>query len=575
LFFIFTNYQEEKMKKNFGIVLAVALGLSALLLTIAFQAGWVRANPFNQERAGAPTIVSYQGQIWDGDTPYNGTGYFKFAILDATGTTYYWSNDGGELGIPPEEYIALPVENGLFTVYLGDNSLYGSMTALSADVFDDPDTRLRVWFSPDTVTFTQLPDQKIAAVPYALQAQLAADADTLDGVQGSGYQFQVTGSCPVGQAVRAINSDGTVVCETLAVSPTFSLSTIDSTGLVGRYSSMAIGTDGLGLISYYDAGNGDLKVAHCTDTNCSSATSYTLDSTGNVGLYTSIAIGTDGFGLISYHDDTNKDLKVAHCNNTACSSATSYRLDSLGEVGYFTSIAIGADGFGLISYFDNTLGDLKVAHCNNTACNSGAISLIDENKGIVGYDTDIAIGTDGLGLISYYDLTNGNLKVAHCSNIVCSSATLSTIDSEGDVGSDTSITISGYGAGLISYIDKTNNILKVAQCDDITCTSAYTTSLNSGQVSSGRSSIAIGIDGYGVISFWSQSFGLRIAHCANDMCSDATLYTLDTNYMAATGTSIAIGSDGFPLISYDDDSYDSLKVAHCSNELCIPINWEP
>ncbi len=104
------------MKKNFGIVLAIALGLSALLLTIGSLAGWVKANPFAQEeRTGAPTIVSYQGQIWDGDTPYNGTGYFKFAIIDSF-STQTWSNDGNN---PPTTSVPLTVDNGLFSVNLG------------------------------------------------------------------------------------------------------------------------------------------------------------------------------------------------------------------------------------------------------------------------------------------------------------------------------------------------------------------------------------------------------------------------------------------------------------------------
>ena len=103
-------------------------------------------------------------------------------------------------------------------------------------------------------------------------------------------------------------------------------------------------------------------------------------------------------------------------------------------MGLFTSIAIGADGLGLISYYDETDYDLKVAHCNDTACSSGATSTILDSTGTVGYDTDIAIGTDGFGLISYYDAGNTNLKVAHCSNAVCSSATVSILDSTGNVG---------------------------------------------------------------------------------------------------------------------------------------------
>jgi hypothetical protein len=61
-----------------------------------------------------------------------------------------------------------------------------------------------------------------------------------------------------------------------------------------------------------------LKVAHCNNAACSTATTATLDSTGGVGLWTSVAIGADGLGLISYRDQMNGDLKVAHCSSVLC-----------------------------------------------------------------------------------------------------------------------------------------------------------------------------------------------------------------------------------------------------------------
>jgi len=94
----------------------------------------------------------------------------------------------------------------------------------------------------------------------------------------------------------------------------------------------------------------------------------TLDSTDTVGLYTSVTIGSDGFPLISYYDYTNGALKVAHCSNVACSSATLTTLDSTGTVGLHTSVTIGSDGLPLISYYDSTNTNLKVAHCANTLC---------------------------------------------------------------------------------------------------------------------------------------------------------------------------------------------------------------
>ena len=82
---------------------------------------------------------------------------------------------------------------------------------------------------------------------------------------------------------------------------------------------MTIGADGLGLISYYDKNNENLKVAHCDNTACTSVTTTTIDSTGIVGGYSSSTIGADGLGLISYYDWDNENLKVAHCENAFCS----------------------------------------------------------------------------------------------------------------------------------------------------------------------------------------------------------------------------------------------------------------
>jgi hypothetical protein len=95
------------------------------------------------------------------------------------------------------------------------------------------------------------------------------------------------------------------------------------------------------------------------------ATITSLDTSGSVGKYTSVTIGADGLGLISYYDATNNDLKVSHCSNTACTAATITSLDTSGVVGFHTSVTIGTDGLGLISYYEQDNGDLKVfPQCN-------------------------------------------------------------------------------------------------------------------------------------------------------------------------------------------------------------------
>ena len=126
-----------------------------------------------------------------------------------------------------------------------------------------------------------------------------------------------------------------------------------------------MGPDGLGLIAYLDSTNTNLKVAHCSNVNCTSATITTLDTAG--GTMPSVTIGTDGLGLISYNAG-NQDLKVAHCSNINCTAATLLAVDTGGSVGDGTSITTGADGLGLIAYVDLTNLDLKVAHCANQFC---------------------------------------------------------------------------------------------------------------------------------------------------------------------------------------------------------------
>jgi len=193
---------------------------------------------------------------------------------------------------------------------------------------------------------------------------------------------------------------------------------------VGFFTSITIGADGLGLISYYEgAQTGDLKVLHCGNVTCSSGnTATTVDSAGIVGSYSSVTIGADGRGLISYYDATNKDLKVLHCGNAACNSGNiSTTVDSAGNVGQYTSITLGTDGLGLISYQDALYGYLKTLHCGNAACNSGnIITHLDGAGGFsVGQYTSHTLGADGLGLISYLDVTYSDLKVLHCGSAAC------------------------------------------------------------------------------------------------------------------------------------------------------------
>lgn len=380
-------------------------------------------------------------------------------------------------------------------------------------------------------------------------------------------------------ALYAFYAGGSRVAE-VSESLGYITTTVDSSGSVGQYTSIAIGADGLPIVSYRDQTNNDLKVAHCGNAACSVDTALsTVDGAG--GQYTSITIGADGLPVISYLD-LNGVMKVAHCGNFACSAGNTVSVvDSSPVSGLYTSIAIGTDGFPVISYRSRVDDGLRVAHCGAVDC-SAANTITTVDSGDVGRNTSITIGADGLPIISYLDHGNSDLKVAHCGSTACSAGnSINTVASDGDVGAMTSIAIGVDGLPVISYFDGTNADLKVAYCGNASCSAVTSLVTVDSAGSVGQyTSIAIGTDGLPIISYYAlTNADLKVVHCGNVSCDTAgsgainAVTTLDDTGSVGEYTSIAVGADGLPIISYWDIANvgnDDLKVVHCGGPSCDP-----
>ena len=126
--------------------------------------------------AQVPQLINYQGRVGVDGVNFDGSGQFKFAFVNAAGTTTYWSNDGSSTaGSEPTTAVGIPVSKGLYSILLGDATL-SHMTIVPATVFTNGDVHLRVWFSDGVNGFQQLtPDRRIAAVGYAMMADSVSD----------------------------------------------------------------------------------------------------------------------------------------------------------------------------------------------------------------------------------------------------------------------------------------------------------------------------------------------------------------------------------------------------------------
>ncbi|MFN8470148.1 MAG: Ig-like domain-containing protein [Caldilineaceae bacterium] len=264
---------------------------------------------------------------------------------------------------------------------------------------------------------------------------------------------------------------------------------VDSLGSVGQYSSLVLDGAGLPVISYYEAVDvnspattGNLKLARCSNANCTpgNVSIQTVDSTGIVGQFTSLALDGAGNPVISYYEDsdvnspaTTGNLKLVHCNDANCAGGDEsiQTLDSTGNVGQFTSLALNSAGNPIISYYDVTNTNLKLARCSNANCTPGNVTTLTiDNAGALGSYTSLALDSAGRPVISYRDATTLpaaklDLKLARCSEATCASGpvTIETVDGSDDVGQFTSLALDSAGLPVISYYDVTNGNLKLAR----------------------------------------------------------------------------------------------------------------
>ena len=165
---------------------------------------------------------------------------------------------------------------------------------------------------------------------------------------------------------------------------------------MGRHTAITTGADGLGLISYYDATNGDLKVAHCSDAVCTTATLTTLDSAGSVGQYSSIATGPTASASSATTTPPTATSRWPTAP-TRLYERHPHHPPHRGQCGSIHLHNHGADGLGLISYAGSGFLALKVAHCSNSACTAATLTTLRLSS-VPSYYTSITTGGDGLGV---------------------------------------------------------------------------------------------------------------------------------------------------------------------------------
>jgi hypothetical protein len=243
--------------------------------------------------------------------------------------------------------------------------------------------------------------------------------------------------------------------------------TVDYSGDVGLFSSISLDMKGNPVIAYYE----HLDNAGYTRKNLKFAffdghawQIDTVETGGSVGMYTDIAVDSNNIAHISYYDESNGALKHAWADlNVPSRSWNTEVIDSGAgsDVGQHSSLSLDSKDELHIAYYDASAQNLMYAFGNSGSWNTSVVELL----GRQGEYASIIINSQDIPYIAYYDDGFESLEVAE---YVGNGATYGpgqwdrTVVDTGKVGRFASLDIDHHDVLHLSYFDDVNKDLKYA-----------------------------------------------------------------------------------------------------------------
>ena len=348
----------------------------------------------------------------------------------------------------------------------------------------------------------------------------------------------------------------------------------------GRLPSLAIGADGLPVIAYQNADG--IAIAHCAVPTCDSLRITPIYDPVVDGGTVSLAILPNGNPMIAWNE--GELLRAAFCFDPSCTSfEIVHKLADSLTMMTSRALAIGADGNPLVvgyvetgaapeppSYLTETV--LSALHCHIPSCFNSSQYAIDSG-GRTGLHASVAIGSDGLPLVAYQrdfgPMIHGFLRVAHCADVGCSSATVTAPANSAAAGLGTSIVMGGDGLPLISMRSWYDGNIVVVRCSDVACTSAVLAPAAYVEFGAGRTSIAVDSSGVPHVAYsgWKLGDGPFatyepiLADCTDTACSQLSLERFTDPAVEGAQISLAFDPAGRAVVTYWNQTADTLEFA--------------
>jgi hypothetical protein len=594
---------KEKMKTK-----AIAFIFLSLALLVAMFAGSAQASSSILSQLFAPQPLgytfTYQGYLADGTSAASGVYDFQFRLYDALTVG---SQVGSQLSVSD-----LSVSNGYFTAALdfGASAFNGNKLWLEIDVKPD----LGSTYS------TLTPRIELTATPHAL---FSLNADKLDSHDSAYFQREITQDCPTYQAIRRVNDDGTLVCEsnlqrrvtgtcsssqkitaiavdgTVTCQPDIDTDTTYTNGFGLKLASNAFSVDttlvqqrvsgSCRVGSTIQAVNADGTVICRNDAPLNRpappAQHAVSASFGGIipGTVTQVTVAADGLPLVLF--SSAGFYQVAHCSDSTCQAATITPVAPYAPGQDYASFTLDPAGQAVIVYLDSAATNtLFFARCVDITCSGVVVNPLA--GGLPGTQNDITIAADGFPLVATWLPGPAQLWTVHCMDPNCIGGTPFPIDPPPGPpvqlqNPNPSITLGADGFGLIAYFYSPTLDLRVAHCNDVPCTAATFWTNVTLPPDGYQPSITTGADALGLVAYIAgETFPISLvtAHCSDGNCttgSTSLIRNLSTPPPPSAHPSVTIGAFGLGAISFQDfiAGNNSVSIASCHNLSCSSASF--
>jgi hypothetical protein len=423
-------------------------------------------------------VISYQGALRYQGQLANGPFDLRFRLLSA-------ASGGSPVG-SVIELDNVPVRGGQFATKLD----FGVNVFNGQELFLELSTRLG---SSTGAYSTLTPTQEITAVPFAMLARSVAangvaSAAIVDGsvgsvdINGAQVQRRVGAGCAASQAVRQINADGSVLCETVAGAAGGDITSVTtSTGLSGgaqsgdvnlavNFSQVQARVSGSCQPGFQLRGVNQDGSLRCEFVRLPPS-SLLVDDPDlpqiNYGRFPSIVIAPDGLAQIAHGFE--RSVYLSTCLDSACTRTISRRVFQAATINFVKiKMAVGADGIPSIALSgDNAAANSRTLflRCLDADC---AATAPVRDFGAIGEVLAIQLAPIGAAQLLVRTINN-SLRLHRCADAACTSDQSSTLVSDGGLLTPVADGDMRLIAGRLQIVAAVGDRVRYFSCSDATC----------------------------------------------------------------------------------------------------------